>query len=121
MLSDNPESYRGLIYPWGRRVNPEPGVPEKIAEGVYWVRFPMPIALDHINIWLLEDDDGWTVVDTCLDLPQARETWESLFTGFMQGKPVTIRLLDAEETHATPELAISLPPFGVARIDRAVD
>lgn len=88
MLTDNPELYRGLNYPWGRTVNPTPGVPEKVAEGVYWLRIPMPISLDHINIWLLEDEQGWTIVDTCLNLPNARETWEQVFSEFMQGKPV---------------------------------
>lgn len=88
MLENNPERYRGLSYPWGRTVNPEPGVPERIAEGVYWARFPMPMSLDHINLWLLEDDDGWTVIDTCLNLSSAKDTWEQLFSGFMQGKPI---------------------------------
>jgi len=88
MLPDAPETFRGLRYPYGRKINPEPGVPEKIAEGVYWVRFPMPMSLDHINLWLLEDGDGWTVVDTCLNLKQARSLWESLFDGFMGGKPI---------------------------------
>lgn len=83
------EVYRGLQYPFGRKINPPPGEPQKIADGVYWVRFPMPMSLDHINIWLLEDGDGWTVVDTCLNLPEAREIWEGLFEGFMEGKPVT--------------------------------
>ena len=89
MLTDKPELFRGLNYPFGRAVNPTPGVPEKIADGVYWLRIPMPISLDHINIWLLEDDEGWTVVDTCLNLPQAREVWQQVFAEFMQGKPVT--------------------------------
>ncbi len=89
MLSDNPEVYRGLTYPWGRTVDPAPGEPEEIAPGVYWARFPMPMSLDHINLWLLEDGDGWTVIDTCLDLPRSREIWEQLFSGFMGGKPVT--------------------------------
>ena len=88
MLDDNPELFRGLNYPWGRTVNPTPGVPEKIADGVYWLRIPMPMSLDHINVWLLEDDQGWTVVDTCLNLPNAREIWEQVFSEFMQGKPV---------------------------------
>jgi len=88
MLADNPELYRGLTYPWGRGAAPEPGVPKQIAEGVYWARFPMPMSLDHINLWLLEDDAGWTVVDTCLNLDSARALWESLFAGFMRGKPV---------------------------------
>ncbi len=88
MLTEQAELYRGLNYPWGRQVNPEPGTPMAVADGVYWVRFPMPMSLDHINLWLLEDEDGWTVVDTCLNLPNARELWEQLFSGFMQNKPI---------------------------------
>ncbi len=88
-MQQEPERYRGLTYPWGRSANPAPGEPIQIAEGVYWARFAMPMSLDHINLWLLEDDNGWTVVDTCLDIPSARETWESLFSGFMANKPIT--------------------------------
>ena len=82
------EKMRGLVYPWGAQAAAEPGVPYRVAEGVWWLRFPMPMALDHINLWLLEDGDGWTIVDTCLDMPASRELWESLFGGFMQGRPV---------------------------------
>lgn len=88
MTNDTNELYRGLIYPFGRGASPETGEPQQVAEGVYWVRFSMPMSLDHINLWLLEDEDGWTIVDTCLSIPSARETWEKLFAGFMQGKPV---------------------------------
>lgn len=88
MLNENNELYRGLTYPFGRGADPTPGEPEKIADGVYWARFAMPMSLDHINLWLLEDEDGWTVVDTCLSIPSARETWEQLFKGFMQSKPI---------------------------------
>lgn len=83
------ENYRGLSYPFGRKPDIQPGEPVKVAEGVYWVRFAMPMSLDHINLWLLEDGDGWTIVDTCLNIDSARDTWEALFSGFMQGKPVT--------------------------------
>ncbi len=89
MLQDKPELYKGLTYPWGRENYPAPDQPEQIAEGVYWVRFPMPMSLDHINLWLLEDGDGWTVVDTCLSLDSARQTWEQLFGSVMRDKPVT--------------------------------
>lgn len=79
--------YKGLSYPWGQQ-GPQPGEVVTIAEGVHWVRFDMPMALDHINLWLLEDGDGWTVVDTCLNLDSARQQWEALFDGFMQRRPV---------------------------------
>jgi glyoxylase-like metal-dependent hydrolase (beta-lactamase superfamily II) len=88
MLEKTEENYRGLTYPWGRNVGPEKGVPVQVADGVWWARFPMPLSLDHINIWLLEDGDGWTVVDTCLAMPEAREIWDTIFADFMGNKPV---------------------------------
>lgn len=88
MLVNAPETHRGLNYPWGMQAAPVPSEPEQIADGVYWARFAMPLSLDHINIWLLEDEAGWTVVDTCLDLPDARQNWQTLFQDFMGGKPV---------------------------------
>lgn len=82
------ETYRGLIYPWGRDDPPKPTEPFEVAEGVWWVRFPMPGSLDHINIWLLEDGNGWTVVDTSLALDDSKDIWETLFGKFMEGKPL---------------------------------
>ena len=81
------EQYRGLTYPWGRLEHPG-DEPFEVAPGVWWARFAMPGPLNHINLWLLEDGDGWTIVDTCLNLDSAKERWESLFTGFMADKPV---------------------------------
>ncbi len=48
----------------------------------------MPGALNHINLWLLEDEDGWTIVDTCLNLDSSRDRWEYLFEGFLKNMPV---------------------------------
>ena len=56
MLTVHDEHYRGLHYPWGRKQAPEPNQPVAVSEGVWWVRLPLPMSLDHINIWLLEDD-----------------------------------------------------------------
>jgi arylsulfatase A-like enzyme len=39
----------------------------------------------------------------------------------LSGKPVAIQVLGATERHMLPELSISLPPYGIARIDRVVD
>ena len=87
-MEKNSETVSGLVYPFGKKADPAPGEPVKVAEGIYWVRFSMPMALNHINLWLLEDGDGWTVIDTCLNISSARDQWEDLFTGFMGGKPV---------------------------------
>ena len=80
------EEYRGLVYPWGRKSPVGYGEPLEVAPGVWWVRFEMPGGLDHINIWLLEEADGWTVVDTCMKLDSAKAQWESLFHGIYARK-----------------------------------
>ena len=36
----------------------------KIAESVFWLRLPLPMKLDHVNIYILDDGDGWTLIDT---------------------------------------------------------
>ena len=40
------------------------GVPQEVAPGVLWLRLPLPFRLDHINVHLIEDGDGWAVLDT---------------------------------------------------------
>jgi glyoxylase-like metal-dependent hydrolase (beta-lactamase superfamily II) len=50
---------------------------------------PLPFALNHINLWLLEDDEGWTIVDTGLGSNRTKEYWEQIFQTALGGKPVT--------------------------------
>jgi len=49
---------------------------------------PLPFALDHINLWLLEDEGGWTIVDTGLGDEATRALWEQVFAGTLGGRPV---------------------------------
>jgi glyoxylase-like metal-dependent hydrolase (beta-lactamase superfamily II) len=76
-----------VTYPFGDRI-PAPGEALAVAEGVWWIRMPLPFALDHINLWLLEDGDGWTVVDTGYGVPATWELWEKHLAGTMGGRPV---------------------------------
>jgi len=46
-----------------------------VAPGVHWLRMPLPFLLDHINLWLLEDGAGWTIVDTGIDSAATRALW----------------------------------------------
>lgn len=60
-----------------------------IAEGVLLLRLPLPFALNHINVYLLEDVGGWTIVDCGLDTPVARQIWESVLASErLRGQPV---------------------------------
>jgi glyoxylase-like metal-dependent hydrolase (beta-lactamase superfamily II) len=57
-----------------------PAVGERIevAPGVFWLRMPLPFQLDHINLWLLRDGDGWTIVDTGFPADAVRAAWTTL-------------------------------------------
>lgn len=67
---------------------PESGGAVEIAPGVLWLRLPLPMALDHVNVYALDDGDGWTVIDTGMDSRKSRATWERLLSGPLAGKPV---------------------------------
>ncbi|EXI68391.1 MAG: hydroxyacylglutathione hydrolase [Candidatus Accumulibacter adjunctus] len=56
-----------------------------VATGVYWLRMPLPFALDHINLWLLEDGAGWTIIDTGFALDRVKECWLAILEGLTQG------------------------------------
>jgi glyoxylase-like metal-dependent hydrolase (beta-lactamase superfamily II) len=76
-----------VTHPFEARV-PQPAEAIEAAPGVWWIRMPLPFALDHINLWLLEDGDGWTLVDTGYGVEATWELWERHFAGSMGGRPV---------------------------------
>jgi len=67
---------------------PAPGETVAIAPGVYWLRMRLPFALNHINLWLLEDGPGWTIVDCGYALDETREAWDRIFAERLGGRPV---------------------------------
>ncbi|MCR9255472.1 MAG: MBL fold metallo-hydrolase [Alphaproteobacteria bacterium] len=67
---------------------PDFGTVTRAAEGILWVRLPLPFALNHINLYLLESETGWTVIDTGLGDPGTAEAWERVFAAHLGGKPV---------------------------------
>ncbi len=87
-LADPVVTHRGLTYPFGRN-GPETGDLVNIAEGLSWARLPVPGSLNHINVWLVEDDDGIAIVDTGLKIPPAKEAWKQLLAGPLHGRKIT--------------------------------
>ncbi|MEZ5823608.1 MAG: MBL fold metallo-hydrolase [Geminicoccaceae bacterium] len=67
---------------------PENGVPVQLADDIHWVRAALPFALDHVNLWLLRDPDGWTIIDCGFDDEWTRQMWESLLSGLLADQPV---------------------------------
>lgn len=70
-----------------------------VCPGVYWLRMKLPFALNHINLWLLEDDAGWTIIDCGISNDETRANWENIFSSFLNGKPVTRVIV----THCHPD------------------
>ena len=95
------EIVNGLGYPFGKGWAPEPGSVFQVAPGVHWLNMPLPMRLARINLWLLEDGDGWTVVDTGLNLPASEDVWESVISGLFSDRPVTRVIV----THLHPDHA----------------
>jgi glyoxylase-like metal-dependent hydrolase (beta-lactamase superfamily II) len=100
-----PESI--LEYP--QAAPPAGGETLEIAPGVHWARMPLPFALDHINLWLLEDEvegprgkePGWTLVDCGIGDDATRALWERIFEGRVAGRPVARLIV----THHHPDHA----------------
>lgn len=77
----------GLSYPCGDP--PQAGAVVEVAPGVLWLRMPLPFSLAHINLWALEDGDGWTIVDTGLHTDETKAAWDTALAGPLCGRPVT--------------------------------
>lgn len=66
-----------------------------VAPGVRWVRLAIPGPLRHVNCWLIDDTDqrgdgdGVALVDTGMNLPDARAAWKTVFGGPLAGVRVT--------------------------------
>jgi glyoxylase-like metal-dependent hydrolase (beta-lactamase superfamily II) len=73
--------------------------PRELAPGLAGVRFALPFALDHVNVWLLEEVPGWTIIDTGIADERSRDRWRGLLRGALAGRPVA-RLL---ATHFHPD------------------
>lgn len=84
---DQVPNARGLTYPLGPP--PAPGQAIQAAPGVLWMRLPLPMALNHINVYAISDGDGWAIVDTGIHTPDSIAGWEAALAGPLGGAPVT--------------------------------
>jgi len=87
----------GLIYP--HPAPPALGEAIEVAPGILWARLPLPFRLDHINLYFLDDGDGWAVLDAGIASPAARDAWDALRAGPLRGRRLTRLIV----THAHPD------------------
>ena len=54
---------------------------DELAGGIMRVTLPLPTRPGHVHAYLLPGEDGWTLVDTGLGLPDARDRWAAELDG----------------------------------------
>lgn len=81
------QSPSGIQYPW--ETPPEHGAATQVAPGVLWIRMPLPMKLDHVNIYALDDGESWTIIDTGFASGKTKAIWRDVMAGPLAGKPVS--------------------------------
>ena len=87
-----------LDYPFADTM-PAAGEVLQVCDGVFWLRMGLPFALNHINLWLLDDGASWTVIDCGIASDPTRANWEQIVAQHLQGKPIS-RVI---ATHCHPD------------------
>lgn len=67
---------------------PETGQLRQLADDLYWARFALPFRLNHINIYMLDTDEGWLLIDSGVNDQVTAKHWEMLLSGPLFGQPV---------------------------------
>lgn len=95
MLAEKPGDQ--INYEFSKR--PELGETMLVVPGVVWLRMPLPFSLGHINLWLLEEENGWAIVDTGVNVDESKAVWQQTFDGVLRDKGVSRVLV----THLHPD------------------
>ena len=68
---------------------PASGTAIEVAPGILWARLALPFLLDHVNIYFIDDGDGWAVIDTGLGDEATKLAWPRLLDGPLRNRPLT--------------------------------
>jgi glyoxylase-like metal-dependent hydrolase (beta-lactamase superfamily II) len=90
-------SVEALRYPWENHPGPDKVV--EVTTGVLWVRLALPFRLNHVNIYLFADGDGWAMVDSGFGNEESIAAWTALFEGPLKQVQITRLIV----THSHPD------------------
>src|SRR5947207_9209640 len=90
-------SAEALRYPW--ESHPGPNQVVEIRPGILWVRLKLPFRLNHVNIYLLADGDGWAMIDSGFGNEESIAAWTALF----QGPLAHVKISRLIVTHSHPD------------------
>ncbi|MGI9499381.1 MAG: MBL fold metallo-hydrolase [Geminicoccaceae bacterium] len=60
----------------------------EMSPGLFGLRLPLPFALNHVNVWLMRDGDGWTLIDTGIADDPTRAFWSEQLENRLDGRPL---------------------------------
>jgi glyoxylase-like metal-dependent hydrolase (beta-lactamase superfamily II) len=99
-----------LRYPW--ETPPDPNEVIELRPGVLWLRQKLPFQLNHVNIYLLADGDGWAMIDSGFGNEETIAAWTALFEGPLKNFKITRLIV----THSHPD-HVGLAGWIVERFD----
>ncbi len=74
--------------------------PHQIADGVWWLRMDLGERVRHVNVYLLDDHDGWSIIDTGSNVESCRRALTDVLTSApFASKPVRRAII----THHHPD------------------
>ena len=91
---------------------PKKGELIQVIDNIYWIRLPLPLSLDHINLYLIDEGDAWAVIDTGIKFPESEAIWNDIIDNQLGGKPIKKVVV----THMHPD-HIGLAGWLVERFD----
>lgn len=95
-------NHSDLHYPFEQTV-PATGDIMQIGEGINWVRMPLPFALNHINLWMLDDDlngdPALSIVDAGVAIDPIRQAWKKIWAEHSGHRPLVRMIV----THMHPD------------------
>lgn len=90
----------GITFPFGDY--PVPGTAMEVADGIFWISTTVPFkALKQVNLWLLRDGPGWTMIDCGYGKPDVRDQLKQVWSSVLGGRPITRLIV----THFHPDHA----------------
>src|SRR5256886_5121014 len=96
--TDTVQSSAGALRsPW--ETHPGHNQVVEVTPGVLWVRLKLPFRLNHVNIYLLADGDGWAMVDSGFGNEESIAAWTSLFKGPLSHVKISRLIV----THSHPD------------------
>jgi glyoxylase-like metal-dependent hydrolase (beta-lactamase superfamily II) len=81
---------------------PAPGTALEVADGIFWISTPVPfVGLKQVNVWLLRDGDGFTMIDCGYGKPDVQQSIVAAWDQVLGGRPIRRLIV----THFHPDHA----------------